>query len=62
MSNTVTQTPRRHFNWALLESPSVYMLNIQVLKRESSIIKKMHREVVMGDRALVSAILRFLNT
>jgi len=38
------------------------MLKIQVLKMESSMIKKMHKDVVIGDRALVSATLRLLYT
>ena len=65
MSNTVTQTPSRHFLRAArigYLSVSMSMLNIQVLKSESSMMKKMHRDVVIGDRALVSATLRFLYT
>ena len=50
----VTQTPSRHFS---LADPVLFvsMLNIHVLKMESSMIKKMQREVVRGDRARVDA-------
>ena len=50
----VTQTPSKHLSSAYpLESVS--MLKIHVLKMLSHMIKKMHRTVVMGDRARVSA-------
>lgn len=54
ISTMVTQTPSRHFS---LADPVLFvsMLNIHVLKMESSMIKKMQREVVRGDRARVDA-------
>ena len=61
MSIIVTHTPNRHFNCAL-STESVSMLKIQVLKMLSNMMKKMHSEVVMGERAFVSTKFRFWNT
>ena len=61
MISIVTQTPSRHLRRAFFRlMTSVSMLKIHVLKQLSSIMKKMHNEVVIGERARVSAKLRFL--
>ena len=58
MISMVTHTPKRHFRCAepLL---SEFMLKIQVFKMLSHMINRMHREVVIGERARVSTKFRF---